>query len=72
MNREVRRTSLQLTWKYHRPFRTEQGESIDCSLVFRKTRIAKYADARTLQRRHAEEILAIGRTELNLPEDLAM
>ena len=31
---------------------------------------AKYADARKLRERHAEEILTIGRTELRLPKDL--
>ena len=41
------------------------------SLVFRKTGIAKYADARTLRERHAQEILTIGRKELKLPKALA-
>ena len=47
--------------------RTEQEESTICSLIFRKTRIAKYADARKLQARHAQEIPTIGRTEIELP-----
>ena len=40
--------------------------------LFRKTRIAKDAVARKLRRRHAEEILTIGRTEVKLPKDLAI
>ena len=51
--------------------RTEQGENTIYSLFVRKTRISKYADARKLRERHAEEILTIGRTE-KLPKDLVI
>ena len=34
--------------------------------------LRKYADARKLRERNAEEILTIGRTELKLPKDLAI
>ena len=81
---QVRKTTLQLTWPYHRQqvfrpriihktcFRTQQEESTVNSLNFRKTLFAKYADARKLRERHAEEILTIGRTELNLPQYLVI
>ena len=38
----------------------------------RRPRIAKYADARKLRERHAEEIRTIGRTELGLPKDVGI
>ena len=52
--------------------RTEQEEGTIYWLIFRKTRIAKYADVRKLRERHAQEILTIGRTELKLLKDLVM
>ena len=59
-DRQVRRMCLQLTWKYHRQrllprvlqrnqLRTEQAESRIMHSLFRKTRIAKCADARKLR-----------------------
>ena len=81
---QVRQTCLQLTWPYHRQhflfprillqnlLSTKQEESTIYSLIFFKTRIAKYADARQLPERHAEEILTIARTELKLQKDLGI
>ena len=56
----------------HPVTRTEQEEGTIYSLIFRKTRIAKYADVRTLRPRHAQEIQTIGRTELKLLKDLVI
>ena len=82
-DRQVRQTSLQVTWRCHRQhfllplilqqhrLRTEQEESTIYSLIFGKTRIAKSADSRKLRERHAEEILTIGRTEFNIAERLS-
>ena len=67
VERQVRQTSLQLTWKYHRQhcvlprilqqnrLETERGESTIYLLIFRKTRIAKYADARKSRERQASD-----------------
>ena len=52
-----------------KPISAAQEESTIYSLISRKTRIAKCADARKLRERHAEEILTTGRTELKLPKD---
>ena len=65
-DRQVRQTSLELEWKYHRQhilfprilqqnlLQTNQDESTIYSLIVRKTRIAKHADARKLRWRHAK------------------
>ena len=57
VDRQVRQTSLQLTWLFLRQefllprilqqnlHRTEQEESLICSLIFQKTRLAKFVDA---------------------------
>ena len=77
---QVRQTYLQLTWPCYRQhfllprilqqnqLRTGQEESTICLLIFPKTRIARYADARRSRERHAEEIRKIGRTEVRLPK----
>ena len=80
-DRQIRQMSLQLAWKSHRQhfllprmlqqnlLRTEAGGKQFIHSFSEKTRIAKYADARKLRERHAEEILTIGRTEFKEPID---
>ena len=61
---EFDRTSLQLTWPHHRQQfflpRIFQRHRLRTNHIFRKTLLAKYADARKLRERHAEELLTIG------------
>ena len=55
-----------------KPTSNKAGRKHNLFTHFPRTRIAKSADARKLRKRHAKEILSIGRTEFKLPNNLGL